>query len=215
MQSLANAGFRAIAPDLPGFGKTKGPALGTSIAEIAEHLVTFACALDIDHAGWIGHSIGCQAVLRIAALHPELASALVLSGPTGGSRHRLLHQVGALAVAAVQEPWRLMKAVLRDYIRISPLSYVGTWIKAADDDPLASAAAVRCPVLILLGARDRVPGKRFIAELSGKLEDSRVVRLPVGQHGLPVDAREHFDAAVIHFLLDVFGDGSDGSDRSD
>lgn len=200
MNSLARAGFRAITPDLPGFGKTKGRKLGSSIDEISQHLVACAHALHIRQAAWIGHSIGCQAVLHVAAEHPGLVRAIILAGPTGGHRHRLLHQVGALGIAVVTEPWRLMKAVLRDYVRLSPITYFGTWVKAAADDPVRSAHSVMCPAVMLIGTRDRVPGENFIARLSAALGNAQVMRLPGGQHGLPLDAQGEFDAAVIAFL---------------
>src|SRR5687767_13977179 len=63
MAALANAGFRAITPDLPAFGKTDSRMFGASVEQLSDHLAEFARALDISHAGWIGHSLGCQAVL--------------------------------------------------------------------------------------------------------------------------------------------------------
>lgn len=200
MQSLAEAGFRALTPDVPGFGETSGKAFGVNMVEMAEHLAAFARALDIAHAHWIGHSIGCQAALHLAAAHPHLARSLVLAGPTGGYGPRLTHQVAALAYHAVREPWRLMKAVLRDYVRLSPFVYLGTWVKAGRDDPLETAAAVQCPALILIGTKDRVPRKEFVAQLSHKLRDARVARLAGGQHGLPLDAQQEFDHCVTTFL---------------
>lgn len=197
--TLAGAGFRAIAPDLPGFGKTRGPLLGADVALLAEHLTEFAQALHIAHAGWIGHSLGCQPLLRIAGTHPELVRSLVLAGPTGGHDHRLAKQVGALATAAVQEPWRLMKAVIRDYVRLSPFSYLGAWIKAGRDDPLRSAKSVTQPALILVGTRDKIPRPDFLANLSKALK-AEVVRLPGGNHGLPLDAQQEFDEALIRFF---------------
>ncbi|MGQ0814205.1 MAG: alpha/beta fold hydrolase [Gemmatimonadota bacterium] len=200
LESLAHAGFRAIAPDLPGFGETDGKRFGCSIVELAEHLSAFARALHIAHAHWVGHSIGCQAVLQLASRNPELVRSIVLAGPTGGYGRRLPHQVGALAYHAVKEPWRLLKAVMRDYMRLSPFTYLGTWIKAARHDPLASAHAVKCPVLILIGTRDRMPGKEFVAQLAHKLGDAQVLKVAGGQHGLPLDAQRGFDTAVVEFL---------------
>jgi pimeloyl-ACP methyl ester carboxylesterase len=199
LAALANAGFRAIAPDLPGFGKTKGPFFGADVAAMTEHLVGFAKALGLQHAGWVGHSLGCQPLLRIAAEHPHLVSAMVLAGPTGGYEKRKLHQMRALASAAVHEPWRLMKAVIRDYLRLTPFTYIGAWIKAAQDDPLASARAVRQPALIVVGTRDKVPRPEFLAELAVVLR-ADVARLAGGNHGLPLDAQAEFDRAVIGFF---------------
>ncbi len=200
--SLAHAGFRAIAPDLPGFGKTHGPLFGASVRELAEHLTGFALAMNIRHAGWIGHSLGCQPLLHVAGRHPELVRGLVLAGPTGGHQYRRLNQVRALASAAVNEPWRLMKAVLRDYARLSPFNYLGAWLKAASDDPLLGAKLVKQPALILVGTKDKVPRPKFLGDLS-KLLNAEVLKLPGGNHGLPLDSQTEFDKAVIRFFKAV------------
>lgn len=200
MESLATAGFRALTPDVPGFGETRGNRFGVSMSEMNAHLARFAAALNIQRAHWVGHSIGCQAILQLAADHPELALSLVLAGPTGGYGHRLSHQVAALGYHAVHEPWRLLKAVLRDYVRLSPFTYIGTWIKAGRDDPLHSAPRVKCPAMILVGTKDRVPRDEFIAQLAHKLRDAKVEKLPGGQHGLPLDAQRQFDRALIEFF---------------
>lgn len=197
--ALARAGFRALAPDLPGFGKTRGPMFGASVQQLADHLTLFAQKLNIEHAGWIGHSLGCQPLLRIAGQHAHLVRRIVLAGPTGGYDHRRLNQMGALAAAAVQEPWRLMKAVLRDYMRLSPFNYVGVWLRAANDDPLVSARRVKQPTLILVGTRDKVPRPEFLANLSKSL-NAEVRKLAGGNHGLPLDAQLEFDREVIAFM---------------
>jgi 2-hydroxy-6-oxonona-2,4-dienedioate hydrolase len=199
MVALAHAGFRAITPDLPGFGKTRGPLFGAAVPQLADYLTAFARALEIRHAGWIGHSLGCQPLLRVAGQHPELVESLVLAGPTGGYEKRLRNQVGALAAAAVQEPGRLMKAVLRDYARLSPFNYLGAWLKAAQDDPLLSAKSVHQRTLILVGTKDKVPRPEFLANLCTLLR-AEVIKLPGGNHGLPLDAQTDFDAAVIEFF---------------
>jgi 2-hydroxy-6-oxonona-2,4-dienedioate hydrolase len=199
MTALARAGFRAIAVDLPGFGKTRGPFFGADIELLTAHLIEFARALHITHAGWIGHSLGCQPLLRIAALQPELVRAFVLAGPTGGYDHRLLNQAKALAAAAVQEPWRLMKAVIRDYLRLSPFNYLGVWVKARRDDPLISARQAKQPALILVGTRDGVPPPEFLANLA-KVLGADVKKLAGGNHGLPLDAQADFDRECVGFF---------------
>jgi 2-hydroxy-6-oxonona-2,4-dienedioate hydrolase len=203
MAALAQAGFRAITPDLPGFGKTRGPRLGTDVGLLARHLAQFSKAMEISHAGWIGHSLGCQPILRVAVDHPELVRALVLAGPTGGYGHRLTKQLRGLANAAINEPWRLLRAVIRDYVRLSPFNYVGTWIKAAKDDPLISAKAIKQKSLILVGTNDRIPTAEFLANLSRALR-ADVIKLAGGNHGLPIDAQHQFDQAVIDFFKAEF-----------
>jgi 2-hydroxy-6-oxonona-2,4-dienedioate hydrolase len=203
VQSLAKSGFRAIVPDLPGFGETEGQLFGSDIDELTDYLTDFARAIGIGTADWIGHSLGCQVLLRLTRGEPQLARSLILSGPTGGYGHRLLRQARAIGYHAVAEPWRLLKAVLRDYVRLSPFTYIGTWIKAGKDDPLASAAMVHCPVMILIGTNDRVPGAAFTTLLAQRLKKAKIVKLAGGQHGLPLDAQGQFDRAVIDFLTNL------------
>ena len=202
MRALAAAGFRAIAPDLPGFGRTRGPALGNNVSQLTQHLIEVTRALGVRHAGWIGHSLGCQPLLQVAAQQPQLVRAMVLAGPTGGYGHRLTHQTVALASAAINEPWRLMRAVIRDYLRLSPFNYLGTWIKARHDDPLHSAKRTRAPALLLVGTNDRVPAPEFLHDLA-KVLRADIVKLAGGNHGLPLDAQIEFDRACVRFFRSV------------
>lgn len=199
LAALAHAGLRAIAPDLPGFGQTRGPFWGADVPLLAEHLATFAQSIGVRHAGWIAHSLGCQPLLHVAAQRPELVKAFVLAGPTGGYEHRLLNQATALAAAAVQEPWRLLKAVLRDYVRLSPFNYLGAWLKARRDDPLIPARHAHQPALILVGSKDRIPRPEFLANLAALLH-AEVVKLPGGNHGLPLDSQRAFERECIRFF---------------
>ena len=67
LPAFADAGLRMIVPDLPGFGGTRGGRVrGQSVAETCAFLRTFADALGIARATWIGHSIGAQAALQLA-----------------------------------------------------------------------------------------------------------------------------------------------------
>lgn len=200
IETIAGAGFRVFVPDAPGSGKTSGKAFGISVSEITNDLIALAEAFGLARVHWIGHSIGCQAALEVAARRPDLAASLILAGPTGGHGRRLTHQARAIAWHAVHEPWPLLKAVARDYVRLSPLSYIGTWSKAARHDPLDTAERVRCPVTILIGSRDRVPSAEFVAALALKLGDAESIEIAGGQHGLPIDAREQFERTVIRIL---------------
>ncbi len=195
--ACARAGLRLIVPDLPGWGATHGPATGLSVDDTAEWLIDFSDALALGRPGWVGHSVGCQVVLALAARHPARAAALALSGPTGGPvRRRLLRQVGKLASAAVLEPPSLLLAVARDYLRVSPLSYLGSWVRAARDQPLERLARVRCPVLVRVGERDPIPPRRFVEALRRALPGTTVARVRGGGHGLPREAAAPFAAVA-------------------
>jgi haloalkane dehalogenase len=86
---LAGAGLRAIAPDLPGFGRSDKPADVTdhSYARHVEWMRAFAFdALDLRGVTLLGQDWGGLIGLRLAAEHPDRFSALVAANtglPTG------------------------------------------------------------------------------------------------------------------------------------
>jgi 2-hydroxy-6-oxonona-2,4-dienedioate hydrolase len=200
LAGLAERGIRAIAPDLPGFGATSGKKTGLEVDEAVEWLVQFADTVGVHKAVWLGHSIGCQTALALAAAHPERALGLVLTGPTGARGSRLIPQLFAVISVAVRLRPRVLWAVARDYVRTTPWQYVGWWLRAARDQPLDQASRVRAPVLILLGSRDPVPAPEFLAELSARLPRSELQRVPGALHALPVEQPDEFNRRVAAFV---------------
>jgi pimeloyl-ACP methyl ester carboxylesterase len=70
------------APDLPGHGPSDHDARPLTVAELAQALASWMEAMGLRGAVVVGHSLGCQVALHLAASRPELASRLVLIGPT-------------------------------------------------------------------------------------------------------------------------------------
>ena len=200
-RQLARAGFRAIAPDLPGFGRTPGPQLGLRVEETAAWLGAFARELGIAHAAWIGHSLSCQHLLTLAARAPELVRALVLIAPTGApGEHRLLRQLTRFALNAFREPPATVASVLRDYFRSSPVRFFATWLKSFEHRPHAHMRAIRARTLIVAGARDPVIPRAYLQQLAQQLPAARIVHVPRAAHGAPFDRRDAVNAEVIGFL---------------
>src|SRR5206468_11312357 len=63
LEPLAAAGYRAIAPDLPGFGDAPMPAAYTEWLDVLETLDT----LGVERAVLVGNSFGGAMALRVAA----------------------------------------------------------------------------------------------------------------------------------------------------
>src|SRR5918999_794775 len=76
---FAHRGRGVLAVDLPGHGRSAGPALG-SIREIADWLASLIEAAGVDRAALAGHSMGALAALDCAARYPERVRALALLG---------------------------------------------------------------------------------------------------------------------------------------
>src|SRR5579864_2223209 len=76
---FAHHGFAVLVPDLPGHGRSQGPAL-KSIAEMADWIAALLDAAGASKAHLIGHSMGSLIALETSARHPEKVRALGLIG---------------------------------------------------------------------------------------------------------------------------------------
>jgi len=76
---LFDPGYRWLALDLRGFGRSDKPEAGYGCAELAEDIAAFLDALGLPQAVLIGHSFGGLVIQHFAARHPERVLALVLA----------------------------------------------------------------------------------------------------------------------------------------
>lgn len=79
LHALARHGIRAIAVDLPGFGKSD-TADGLSGAQRKEFVLRFMDALGLARAALIGHSAAGSPVVSTALKHPERVSHVIILG---------------------------------------------------------------------------------------------------------------------------------------
>lgn len=146
-------GLHVIAPDLPGFGESTNAPPSTP-AEHAQILATWADALHIRNAIWIGHSTGCNAV---AHLRPDLVRRTIFIGPLWTqSRFATLRTFALLALDAFREPLALYRYVIPAYWRVGLARWIRTWLRYAPDittppPPNATYIAAR---------RDPLPDRR-------------------------------------------------------
>ncbi len=198
---LAAAGLRVLAPDLPGFGRTEGPAEGLSVSGQAAALLRWTEAVGVDSAVFVGHSLSCQTVLELAALRPERVRGLVLAAPTGDPEgHRLARQAWGLLRDVPRESLRLTVEVVSAYLRAGPVRVWRTWRKGAREDAFRHIARVRAPGVVVVGTRDPLVRPGFAESLAAALPQGELVWIEGGAHAVLFDPADRFNAAVLAFV---------------
>ena len=78
LAALAEAGYRAVAPDMRGYGKSSAPAEieAYSILELTADVAGLISALGADQAHVVGHDWGAPVAWHTALLHPGLVRSI-------------------------------------------------------------------------------------------------------------------------------------------
>jgi len=88
MRALSEEGYRVIAKDRLGWGKSSKPIIPYSMNLWASNTARLMDHLDIEQAALVGHSIGGQMITRFAFLYPERVTHLVSINQIGLTDNR-------------------------------------------------------------------------------------------------------------------------------
>jgi len=83
LRALSAQGYRVIAPDQIGFGKSTKPEIKYTFADLADNNVRLLNALGVERAAVVANSMGGMLGVHFARRHPNRVSALVLENPLG------------------------------------------------------------------------------------------------------------------------------------
>jgi 2-hydroxy-6-oxonona-2,4-dienedioate hydrolase len=191
---------RTLAPDLPGYGRTRGGGRALGITGLADALNRWLDAVGLDEVDLVGHSLGAQVVAAAVRARPERVRHLVLVGPTRDpSAPTWVGQAWRLLRDAPRERPALLLVAVVDYLRAGPLTMVAVLRHALRRPEEQSMGAVDVPALVLRGSRDPVAGQRWCEDLAAVLPQGRLQVVPGGPHGLVFSAPAEVAAAVTEF----------------
>jgi len=219
---FANRGWSVLAPDLPGHNLSGGEPPET-IEDGADWCAALLDALGVKTAVIVGHSQGGLVALEVARRHPDRTRKLAVIG----SAHAIPVADPLLDMArdAEDKAFRFMvswshgteghrhdhtvpgqshllfgnKVMGRNKhgVLLTDLLACNSY-KAGKD----AAAAISCPVLLILAERDRMVPKKFGLELGEMLADSRVLVIPDAGHFLQSEKSVETNAALRPFFLE-------------
>lgn len=204
---FAHHGRNVFAIDLPGHGRSAGPAL-RSIPALADWVVRLLDAAQVEKAALVGHSMGALIALEAAARAPARVWALALLGvakrmpvhsdllnAANEGRHEAIDLIASWGfgrrahLGGAQAPglWMLGGGVrLFEHARSGVL---GCDLAACNDygTALDAAAKITCPVLLVLGEIDRMTPPSAARELAARFAESRMVVLPGTGHMMMIE----------------------------
>lgn len=86
---LSANGYRVVAPDQLGFGKSSKPGIYYSFHLLADSTKQLLDSLGVRQAAVVGHSMGGMVAARFALQYPQFTTALVLENPIGLEDYKL------------------------------------------------------------------------------------------------------------------------------
>jgi haloalkane dehalogenase len=228
LPALADAGWRALAPDLPGYGDSEPetrPGSGTWERHV-EALERFARELELGPVALVTHDWGVMIGLRWACDHPGAASALAISDGGFFSDRRWHDLANVMRTPGDGED--LIRAYTREGFTaamhamssgMSDEAIAEYWKGFADDarrlghlqlyrsgdfDKLVPyegrVAALGLPALILWGEEDRFAGVQMAERFHEELPDSELVLFEDAGHFVWDDQPERATGALVNFL---------------
>jgi pimeloyl-ACP methyl ester carboxylesterase len=201
-RTLARLPHPATVVELPAYGRPAPRGTALHPAHLAGVLLARLDALQIAAGVLLGHSASCQVVAAAAAMAPERVTGLVLVGPTTDPRARGWPALAArwLRTAGHERPGQVPQLV-HDYARTG-LGGMRRGMDAARGHRIERAlAAVRCPVLVVRGRRDRIAPRDWTVALAAAAPSGRELSLPAGGHMVPITHPAALAAAVAAFAV--------------
>lgn len=221
VRHFARHGLNALAPDLPGHGRSTGHPK-RSIPEISDWLVSLLNELKIETTAICGHSLGSLIALDCAARYPQRIDAIAMVGTTapmpvsdaildasaandpiaynllteyGYSRRHLLGSSPNPGIWMAGNTIRLFERSAPGVLNADMLAC------NAYEQGLELAEKINCPVAVVLGEKDRLTPPRTAACLIEALPEPTVTVVKSVGHMLTSEAPNQLLDALKSLLL--------------
>jgi len=188
IDALRKEGFRVIAPDQIGYGRSSKPIIPYNLHDMARNTRAILQKLGIEKVMIVGHSMGSMVATRFATQYPSMVERLVLYNPIGITDARFDRPWEGTDDAykrTLGNTWATVKAGLMRYVAHNPKAWNTqfetyariryAWTLGADWPRLAMVqtlttqviyadavvddwAHIKAPTFVFGGAEDVLPG---------------------------------------------------------
>jgi pimeloyl-ACP methyl ester carboxylesterase len=193
------------AVDLTGFGRNQSsivpaflPSFRETAALLARWLETFGEPVHL-----IGHSMGGQLSIRVAAERPDLIRSLILVNSAGMPFrvHPIAH-VKTLPKPPYGGPG-IARVLLPDFLRAGPASVAVATTRVILGDLRPMMHAIRAPSLLVWGRNDPIVPLHYGEAMHREIAGSRLTVIDRAAHVAMWDAPEEFNRVALEFLDEV------------
>ncbi len=211
--------FRVIAPDLPGFGKSKNIKSHNSIKSTASLLINCLKEKNIDNYNLLGHSMGGMIAQQMAQISGEKISKLVCysTGPIGEMPGRFetiaqsrakLKKNGLQATALrIAKTWFTEKEKAK-YFHLCSDAINSTSFEATDNaliamkkwNGLKNLKALKNKTLIIWGNQDRSYSFNQVDLLNKNIKNSELKIFKGCSHNIHLEKPDDFNQAIEEFI---------------
>ncbi len=222
VETLASSGYRAVAWDMPGYGRS-APIEPYTFKGLAQSCITLIESLQCGDVVLVGHSMGGMVAQEVIARRPELVSKLVLCGtspsfgkPDGEWQREFIAQRTApldagksmAELAEVLVPQMVGPASLPEGVRLAAhcMSQVpaSTYRRALEAlvtfDRRANLPHIQAPTLVLAGEFDRNAPPAVMKKMADAIARSTYLEMKGIGHLQNLEAPEDFDGMLLNFL---------------
>ena len=220
VETLASAGYRAMAWDMPGYGHS-APVEPYTFKALAQRCLALIDALQCGPVTLVGHGMGAMVALEVALRSPARVSGLVLcaGGPVLDAAavqawvaprlQALETGLGMDGLAQIVVPRCIGTGALPEGVRLAGHAlaqvYPGAYRRALQalptfDRGAAALAGLAMPTLLVAGGQDRCTPPVALEALAQVLPDAAMVLLPHVGHWPQLEDPEGFDGALLDFL---------------
>jgi pimeloyl-ACP methyl ester carboxylesterase len=227
--------FRVVAIDLKGFGFSERPKGGDySLREQARLVLRLMHDLKIERAAIVGHSMGGEVAMRVAATAPECADRVVLAASVSGERiwtppptrpFKVILMIvarlfgGLLFRRMFYDPNNATEGAREGYRAPTRIRGYGDALyelaKDVRHDPRIDYGAIRAPVLILWAEHDRILPRLVLGRLKRRLPRADVVTIQKAGHLLLEERPKECNEAILRFLVDGRGEAPEAAEPVD
>jgi pimeloyl-ACP methyl ester carboxylesterase len=226
INALANAGFRVIAVDRIGYGKSSKPILPYNFNMVAANMKALLDELGIEKTAIVGHSMGGMAVSRFAMMYPDATTHVVMVNQIGLTDQRQSRPWSDPFVGGGETTYQ---SILRGHQRYFPLKWPpahlefvrrqygqtlgGDWPRLAQvrrlqgqmlyDDPVVyDWQHIATKALVIGGEEDGLVDDfpTLAHNVANQLQNSAIILYPNVGHAPQIEIPDLFHKDLIRFL---------------